>query len=248
MTEERLHVSGHADGLIYSDVPLAGCRFGFANRGNESYFLIESERPLRTLNSSMWGEGFGEYRRFMNRQVPKEYASEDPLAEMNAFMKEHGLDPQTTAALLTAANLADFGHEHLCLPGGTDVCAWVTAGLSNKARAGKACDVSSLFPGTINTILAIGGRLTDAAFVNAVITATEAKTAALQDLNILLEEEGLTATGTTTDAVLIGATQQGESYRYAGTATRLGYAIGRTVYEATKRSAAQFLKRKGGLV
>ncbi|GLI07919.1 hypothetical protein YDYSG_39490 [Paenibacillus tyrfis] len=248
MTPERPASRRYANELVYSDVPLAGVRFGFANRGYESYFLIESERPLRTLNSSMWGEGFGEYRRLMNRQVPKQYASDDPLAEMNAFMKEKELDPQNTAALLTAASLADFGNEHLRLPGGTDVCVWVTAGLSNKARAGQACDVSSLFPGTINTVVVIEGRLTDAAFVNAVITATEAKTAALQDLNIVLEEGGQTATGTTTDAILIAATQQGEAYRYAGTATRLGYAVGRTVYEATKRSAAQCLKRMGGLV
>ncbi|KPV55378.1 hypothetical protein QJ48_33495, partial [Paenibacillus sp. A3] len=66
--------------------------------------------------------------------------------------------------------------------------------------------------------------------------------------NIVLEEGGQTATGTTTDAILIAATQQGEAYRYAGTATRLGYAVGRTVYEATKRSAAQCLKRMEGLV
>ena len=42
---------------------------------------------------------------------------------------------------------------------------------------------SSLYPGTINTIVVIEGSLTDAAMVNAVITATEAKAAALQALN-----------------------------------------------------------------
>ncbi|KIL40528.1 hypothetical protein SD70_13310, partial [Gordoniibacillus kamchatkensis] len=40
------------------------------------------------------------------------------------------------------------------------------------------------------------------------------------------------ATGTTTDAVLVAATGRGPLHRYAGTATEVGYLIGRTVYDA----------------
>lgn len=120
------------------------------------------------------------------------------------------------------------------------VCAWVTVGLGNKARAGAELPAASLYPGTINTIIVIDGQLTDAAMVNAVITATEAKAAALQSLGVVVD--GQPATGTSTDAVLIATTCLGHLYSYAGTATALGYMIGRTVYEAIMASGQTYEK------
>ena len=215
------------------------------------YLQIRSENPLRTLNSSPWGGGFGQHRVLMNRQVDKMYNEVDPLVEMEAFIAREGLDPQETAGMLTAAKVKDVGFKELAWPPEEDeyraqpvdaltseeslrVAAWVTVGLGNKARAGALTPATSLYPGTINTIVVIEGNLTDAAMVNAVITATEAKAAALQALNTTID--GQIATGTTTDAVLIAVTGRGTTYRYAGTATTLGYLIGRTVYEATLAS------------
>lgn len=225
---------------------IPGLRDSFTDQGWASFFTIRSDTPMRTLNSSMWGEGFGTHRHLMNRQVDKHYHCDDPLAEMHAFMAAHGIDGLQTAALLTAADLRDRAYEAERLPDGSEVCCWVTAGFSNKARAGRAQQVSALYPGTINTIVVVDGTLTDAAFVNAVITATEAKTAALHDLGVRVDdrdEAGAFATGTTTDAVLIASMQRGTSFRYAGTATQLGYAIGRTVYEAVMASGARYLRR-----
>ncbi|WP_246320234.1 adenosylcobinamide amidohydrolase [Paenibacillus qinlingensis] len=213
------------------------------------YMAISSENLLRTLNSSPWGGGFGHHRVLMNRQVDKTYNETDPLVEMEAFIGREGLEPSDTAGMLTAAWVKDVGFKELAWPPEEEcsvqredelnevkedeslrVAAWVTVGLGNKARAGAVLPAASLYPGTINTIVVIEGSLTDAAMVNAVITATEAKAAALQALNITVD--GQIATGTTTDAVLIAATGRGTTYRYAGTATTLGYLIGRTVHEA----------------
>ncbi|CAH1217851.1 hypothetical protein PAECIP111891_04651 [Paenibacillus allorhizoplanae] len=210
------------------------------------YMQITSENPLRTLNSSPWGGGFGHNRVLMNRQVDKTYNETDPLVEMEAFIAREGLEPQDTAGMLTAAWVNDVGFSELAWPLEEEqnvqpvaavnedeslrVAAWVTVGLGNKARAGAILPVTSLYPGTINTIIVIEGSLTDAAMVNAVITATEAKAAALQSLHITVD--GQIATGTTTDAVLIATTGRGTTFRYAGTATTVGYMIGRTVHEA----------------
>ncbi|WP_436237541.1 adenosylcobinamide amidohydrolase [Paenibacillus sp. LjRoot153] len=210
------------------------------------YMQVTSENPLRTLNSSPWGGGFGHHRVLMNRQVDKTYNETDPLVEMEAFITREGMDPKDTAGMLTAAWVKDVGFSELAWPPEEErgvqpidavnedeslrVAAWVTVGLGNKARAGAILPATSLYPGTINTIVVIEGSLTDAAMVNAVITATEAKAAALQSLNITIN--GQIATGTSTDAVLIAATGRGTTYRYAGTATTLGYLIGRTVHEA----------------
>lgn len=220
------------------------------------YMAITSDTPLRTLNSSPWGGGFGHHRVLMNRQVDKTYNENDPLLEMEAFIAREGLDPQDTAGMLTAAWVKDVGFNESAWPLEAEeraqseelvhvegleqlrVAAWVTVGLGNKARAGAVLPAASLYPGTINTIVVIEGQLTDAAMVNAVITATEAKAAALQSMNITIN--GQIATGTSTDAVLIAATGRGKTYRYAGTATTLGYLIGRTVHEAILASGQMY--------
>ncbi|MCZ8514372.1 adenosylcobinamide amidohydrolase [Paenibacillus filicis] len=231
--------------MEWTATAIEGLRFGYADHGSQSYYLVQNERPMRTLNSSMWGEGFGSHLQLMNRQVDKSYHCDDPLQEMHRFMEESGLKPEHTAALLTAADLRDRAAAEWRVDEETLVCTWSTAGLGNKARAGVRPAGSPLYPGTINIIVVVDGSLMDAAFVNAVITATEAKAAALQELGVRLTDSGQTATGTTTDAVLVAATGRGAAFRYAGTATRLGYAIGRTVFDTVLQSGRRYLDRTG---
>lgn len=90
-------------------------------------------------------------------------------------------------------------------------------------------------------MIVIDGELSESAMVNAVITATEAKTAALQKLGIVERANGESATGTTTDAIAIAVTQNmswGVKHVYAGSATSLGCmlaeAVYRSVYVASK--------------
>ncbi|WP_246066847.1 adenosylcobinamide amidohydrolase [Paenibacillus koleovorans] len=203
--------------------------------------LLESERPLRVLNSSIWGGGFSERRYVVNRQVLKSYMSDDPPAEMREFLEHAGFPPEETAGMLTAAWVDHAGTRRMELDD-LVVSAWVTVGLGNPSRAGMTADAERLYPGTINTIVLIDGRPSDAAMVNAVLTATEAKAALLQDLGIVVGKgDDRIATGTTTDAVLIGSTGRGREYAYAGPSTRLGYLIGHTVYEAGKQAALAYL-------
>ncbi|TXK85973.1 adenosylcobinamide amidohydrolase [Paenibacillus sp. N3.4] len=217
---------------------IRGIQMQYVESSHGTYLWIHSETSMRTLNSSPWGGGFGSYKGIMNRQVDMLYNEADPIGEMHDFMTVEGLNPLEAAGMLTAAIVNHVGFcsmtweqdEEVPNLEPLQVCVWATVGLGNKARAGAELPASSLYPGTINTIVVINGKLTDAAMVNAVITATEAKSAALQALNVHVGD--LPATGTTTDAVVIAATDRGPLYAYAGTATRLGYLIGRTVYEA----------------
>ncbi len=214
---------------------IPGIRVGLIPNSESPMLCISSETPLRTLNSSIWGGGFGYHRNLINRQVPKSYMCDDPPSEMQSFLDAVGFTSIDSVGMLTAAWVDHAGFSEMSL-GELTVCSWVTVGLGNPARAGDAVDVDLLFPGTINCMVVIDGQLNDAAMVNAVITVTEAKAALLQDLNITAGAEGRIATGTSTDAVVIAATDRGRSYSYAGTATRLGYLIGRTVYEAGKQA------------
>jgi adenosylcobinamide hydrolase len=210
----------------------------------QSYLAIHSTRPLYTLNSSIWGGGFGSHHSIVNRQVHKSYMSDDPVEEMRNFLLKSGELPDDTAGMLTAAFVRNVGYSAEELPS-LQVSSWVTVGLGNTARAGLTKNTDLLYPGTINSIVIIEGLLTDSAMVNAVITATEAKCAALQDLGTKVKAEEYTATGTTTDAVIIAATQVGVRYAYAGTATKLGNLIGKTVYDAVKLSAYRYYEEVG---
>jgi adenosylcobinamide hydrolase len=231
--------------------PLDGITFELISSHQGPYLLWKSFQPLRTLNSSTCGGGFGNHTCLINRQVDKNYHARDPIEEMNYFLLNEGLRPDETAGMLTAAWVEDAGiHTESWVDEGKAkhdqlmVCTYVTVGLSNKARAGDTLPATALYPGTINTIVFIHGTLTDAAMVNAVITATEAKTAALTDLGICMDSSngGRPATGTTTDAVLIAANNKGSFHRYAGTATQLGYCIGRAVYESIMVSGTKYAK------
>jgi adenosylcobinamide amidohydrolase len=85
-------------------------------------------------------------------------------------------------------------------------------------------------PGTINIIVSVPVPLGDAAYVNAVMTATEAKTQALL-------EAGIRATGTASDAVCIAAPVAGERADFAGPRSLWGARIARAVHAAVHAGA-----------
>jgi len=222
---------------------------------NGSYILISSKIPLRTLSSTIWGGGYGFHRHIMNRHVDKHYNCDHPIIEMDEFLQTQGLPSADVVGMLTAAYLEDVGyHSQSYVPDANQLdsdclhaSAWVTMGLGNIARTGLERKPEELFPGTINIILVIDGNLSDCAMANCIITATEAKAAALQDLDVHVQDMNghmRRATGTTTDAIVVAATNRGlgRTREYAGTATWLGHLIGRTVYEAAMESGRNYKK------
>lgn len=195
--------------------------------------LFESTAPLKTLSSAVHNAGMGWYRLFLNRHVDKAYHAPDVEAEMTSYLQRHHLSLTETVGMMTAAkteNVAlrtyetDFGR----------LTVAVTAGLGNAtdiAEVYKRQDDVSV--GTVNTWVFIDGYLSDQAFIQGIVTATEAKVKAFQTEQIKDPISGTIATGTSTDSVLIAATQHGERQSYAGPITPLGKAIAQAVYECT---------------
>ncbi|NOX21342.1 MAG: adenosylcobinamide amidohydrolase [Nitrospirae bacterium] len=124
------------------------------------------------------------------------------------------------------------------------VYALVTAGVrSNAVRT--SVDVGRFYePGTINIILMTNMKLTPRAMTRAIITATEAKTAALQDLDIRSSQTPIEsqATGTGTDNIIV---VQGTGYQIdnSGGHTKMGELIGNAVYDAV----IQAIKKQNGI-
>ncbi|GGA42811.1 adenosylcobinamide amidohydrolase [Kroppenstedtia guangzhouensis] len=213
----------------------------------KSHLCLSSATPLAVLSNAPVGGGRGYWRNLVNRHVDKEYRESDPMGETRRWLAEKGYDPKQTPAMLTAARVEDAS---VIKMGDllVQVAAIVTAGVGNAARMGSPGPVFTEGPnqGTINIILVVDGKLTEGAMVNTVITVTEAKAAALQELDVK-DGEGRVATGTTTDAVMIASTQrerEGYVHAYAGAASPLGQAVGQAVREAVREAVLRERRRR----
>jgi adenosylcobinamide amidohydrolase len=88
-------------------------------------------------------------------------------------------------------------------------------------------------PGTINVVVQMPVRLTDAALLNALCTATEAKTQALF-------EAGVPGTGTASDAVTVVCPSDGVVEEFAGPRSVWGARLARAVHAATLAGARRW--------
>lgn len=86
-------------------------------------------------------------------------------------------------------------------------------------------------PGTINLVVMLPVRLSDAALVNAVSTATEAKVQALL-------HHGVDGTGTASDAVAVLCVADGTAHEFGGPRSRWGSRIARAVHDVTAAGIA----------
>jgi len=116
------------------------------------------------------------------------------------------------------------------------VYALVTAGVSSNAIRAGVDEGCFYEPGTINVIILTNMRLTPRAQTRAIICVTEAKSAALQDLDVRSTySPRYQATGTGTDQVLV-VEGSGKVVESAGGHTKLGELIANAVYKGVKES------------
>ncbi|KPN97762.1 adenosylcobinamide amidohydrolase [Lysinibacillus sp. ZYM-1] len=206
----------------------------------EHFIHLQSEIPLKTVSSAVHNPGIGWHNCLLNRSVPGDYVISDVKREVNEFLQRGDFSPTNTVVMLTAVPTALVAINEFYAPFGSVIVA-VTAGVGN------AVDVSRVherqdepYIGTINTWVIINGCLSDEAFFQAMMTATEAKTKALQSENIRDERSGTIATGTATDSLLIAATQKGKEMLYGGPITEVGKMIAKGVFETTVQAIRNY--------
>ncbi len=194
----------------------------------EKALHVRSLFPFRVLSSAVVGGELEKARHILNMRVPRDYAGLSPEQDLLAFAEQLGIY-EPFIGLMTAVRIEEAGIVVERFKSLT-VIALATVGLGYPGAAGVSPPAPRAF-GTINVIVLIEGDLSPSALVNAVITATEAKVRALWELEIQAPEGG-PATGTSTDAIVIGCTGRGETLRYAGPVTEVGWLIGRAVRAA----------------
>jgi adenosylcobinamide amidohydrolase len=209
--------------------------------------------PHRVLSTSSRNGGQQENVRFL---VNHQSCEASAHGERQIYIRELGLDgyhdaacreidlpPDSVAMMGTAANM---NYASVVTKNDLDlsVTAIVTAGVQgNAACAGDPAawretngDWEKVIPytGTINTIVLVNRSLTDGALARAVVTMTEAKSAALQRLAVRSLYSKDAATGTGTDQYCVAApSDSGRPLTSTGPHVKLGEIIGLAVRDAT---------------
>jgi adenosylcobinamide hydrolase len=201
--------------------------------------LWQFTEPRLCISSGPLGGGIGVRDWVVNATVPLDYDRTDPDRHLTAIGVALNL-VGAGCGLLTAVDVA---RHHLATDSG--VHATATVGLSSPAWAAapdghfrrespsgvrRLTQGDAYRVGTINMVVAVPVRLSEAALVNAVATATEAKVQALH-------ETGIRATGTASDAIVVHCPTDGPPEPYGGPRSAFGARIARTVNVAVLTGA-----------
>ncbi len=185
--------------------------------------------PVRAVSTAVLGGGLGERSWAVNAEVGLDYHRTDPAAHLTDIAAELGLPGGLGVGMLTAARVLDVASTE----DGTVTCdATVGVSVPTWAASTDAGDAQWV-PGTINLVCQVPAALCDAALVNLVVTATEAKTQALLELHV-------PGTGTASDAVLI-CCRSGGIEEFGGPRSPWGARLARAVRAAVTEGTGRYL-------
>ncbi|MCP4577959.1 MAG: ABC transporter substrate-binding protein [Deltaproteobacteria bacterium] len=203
--------------------------------------MLDFTKPLRIV-STLEGERTGIQTVGNHYSPPPCWAIEHQkgLAQSRELVYSViGVSAHTSSFLFTGADMDQIAVVHQQFKDMT-VYALVTAGVrSNALRMGQ--DEGKYYePGTINIILLSNMKLTPRAMTRAIISATEAKTAALMDLDVrsTVAPRRYQATGTGTDNILV-VQGTGIPIKNAGGHSKMGELIARAVYQGVQEAVSK---------
>lgn len=201
----------------------------------------------KVLSTSLYNGGYHEdFTAVFNRDMtqgagmPCETFADTYVESMRIVAQKIGLDPNRTTGMGTAAQMENVSIESRSYKELT-VTAIVTGGVeTNGGRVGDPASYYKTVPkkcGTINIILVIDADLPPGILARALVTCTEAKTAALQELMADSRYSRGLATGSGTDQTIVVVNTDSPLYfEGAGKHSKLGELIGQSVMTAVKEA------------
>ena len=213
----------------------------------DNSLILSFDGRRNVLSTSVYGGGYREdltaaWNLDMSRDV-QGMAASSYEAYLRHAAERLGLEPEHTTGMGTSAHMENAAIETLSYQGLT-VTAISTGGI--EANGGRVGDPARYFqpcskpcPGTINLMLAIDADLPPGTLARALVTCTEAKVAALQELMADSRYSNGLATGSGTDQTILVANPESQlCLEDAGKHSKLGELIGRTVIAAVKGGMA----------
>ena len=210
----------------------------------DDVLAVLSENPLSVVSSAFHnGGGLRKTKVILNVEVPKSCSDrtlhDDPDAFIVNTAKNFGVN-ESFVGVVTAAAVENYA---LASKSNGEFAVSVAATAAD--NEGNTCNFSEAsgeqielkhIEGTINIIVVVDGNPTEGCLVGLIITATEAKTAALRELDIRSRFSGDEATGTVTDAIVVAETNRGNPIIYGGPASPLGQLVGYCTRKAVKEA------------
>jgi adenosylcobinamide amidohydrolase len=209
----------------------------------DNALAVLSDTELSTVSSAIYNGGFKKVKAILNVQAPEEYSDrqlhESPQKLIINAAKKLGISNKFVG-MITAAAVDKFS---LVSKKDGDLAVSVIATAvdpegntcSHAESAGEIIKVEETV-GTINLMVVIDGNPTESCMVSTILTATEAKSAALWELDIRSRYSGDVATGTITDAIIVAKTSRGAPIVYGGPASKLGQLVGYCTRKAVKEA------------
>jgi iron complex transport system ATP-binding protein len=202
--------------------------------------IVTAEAPLTVLSSAVAGGGLAHARAIVNLHVGRDCPWQDAEARLGPFAGRRRL-PRPWVGLLTAAwtERAEVAVESA---GGIHALVVATVGLSNPVAAGWTAAAAGA-PGTINTLVVVDARVDPAALVNLVATVTEVKALVLAAAGVRCPD-GLLASGTSTDAVVVAVTGRGVKTRFGGPISEAGWVVARAARTALAEGVRRWMEHR----
>ena len=203
------------------------------------------------LSTSMINGGYNENLKYVFNNdckpeagMPCKLKADTYTEHMSILARELGLDPEKAAGISTAASMENVSIKMESYRDIT-VTAIVTGGI--EVNGGRVGDPASFYenqgeyetikPGTINIILYIDANLPAETLTRALVTCTEAKTAAIQELMAGSNYSRGLATGSGTDGTIVVSNSKSPmKLLQSGKHSKLGELIGLSVKSAVKEA------------
>lgn len=224
---------------------------------DDKRIVIRFAQPRKVLSTSILNGGYREdlqavfnYDCYTGHEADCNLRASTYEEHMRLETQDLGFNPDTVTGMETAAQMENVAIKTIQYDSLT-VTAIVTGGV--EVNGGRVGDPATYFqpidktmlpkPGTINIILVIDADLPPGILTRALVTCTEAKTAALQELMAGSNYSHGLATGSGTDQTIVIANPATDLYlESAGKHSKLGELIGCTVKQAVKEA---LLKQTG---
>lgn len=197
------------------------------------WLIAHLPRRMRVLSWAPANSGYRMARHVLWREIRNADLSLDFDVD-TWFAREMGAWPDGVG-MLTSRDIGTYRLAETMVEGVMATCL-ATVGLSNAEAVGRRRPYHSADWGTINLCTAVSAPLTEAAQLEALSIAVQARTAAVMETGLRLDTG--TATGTGTDCVAL-ACDPGDG-RYAGLHTAIGEAIGAATHDAVAAACADW--------
>lgn len=209
--------------------------------------VVQFRDALTVVSSALVGGGLTTARAIINLHVAKNWQPppRGPTSGWEAALAEFAARRALPTPYVGLCTSAWTQHARVAFAeaDGLRALSLVSVGLGNPIAAGtsragvahpagRGVGGSPAGPSTINTIVVVDARPSPAALVNLVITVTEVKTMALREAGLTCPD-GQPASGTSTDAVVIAATNRGRCpSEFGGPISALGALVAHATHRA----------------